>query len=194
MKLHSTAAFALLGWSLMCPPLYHPCWPIGAVQEILGIGGLCERPIPDRDAPMSQWIQAGAYSSAEECQSQTWGNTACKCAASDNSSLTQMNPAAAATPVGYYLMTPPMVYDKGAKTDAPLSEWSGQWNLKDGQQRKPYPTLQACEDRKAAVRRAYLDESRAEAEKDADLSKLWIQFSSAYAQAQCVQSDDPRLN
>jgi len=192
MNLRSTAAFALLGWSLMCPPLHHPCWPIGVVQEVLGIGGLCESPVPNRRAPASQWIETGAYSSAEECQNQVDANSACRCDANGNSGVEQKNPAAEATPVGYYLMTPPMVYGKGAKTDAPLDQWSGQWNIKDGEARKPFPTMQTCEDRKAAIRREYLAEARNE--KDSDLSKLWIQFSGAYAQAQCVQSDDPRLN
>jgi len=194
MKLRATAAFALLGWNLVCPPLHHPCWPIGAVQEILGIGGLCESPTPNRAAPASQWSEAGAYGSAEECQSQLGWNPDCKCASNGTSTAQQMSPAAQATPVGYYLMTPPMVFDKGPNTQAPLDEWSGQWNLKDGQQRKPYPTLDACEARKAAIRREYLDESRNEAGKDADMSRLWAQFGSAYAQARCVLSDDARLN
>jgi hypothetical protein len=194
MKLRSTAAFALLGWSLMCPPSYHPCWPIGAVQELLGIGGLCERPIAHRSAPESQWVESGVYGSAEECNGQISPKSACKCEANDNSTPQQMTPAAVATPVGFYLMTPPMVFDKGPRTDAPLSQWSGQWNLKDGQQRKPFPTLEACEARKGAIRQEYLEESRQEAEKDADMSRLWAQFGSAYAHAQCVQVDDSRLN
>lgn len=192
MKLRSTAAVVLLGWNLMCPPLYHPCWPIGAVQEILGVGGLCESPRPHRSAPQDKWIASGAYNSAEECQSQAGAKSACKCVAGENSNAP--SPAAEATPVGYYLMTPPMVFDKGPKTGAPLDEWSGQWDLKNGQQRKPYATLDACEARKAAIRREYLEEARNEAETDADLSKLWVEFGSAYAHAQCVQSDDPRLN
>ena len=192
MKLRATAAFALLGWNLMCPPLHHPCWPIGAVQEIIGIGGLCESPTPNRGAPPTQWIESGAYGSAEDCQGQLGWNPDCKCAATGNSSSLPITPAAQATPVGYYLMTPPMVYDKGAKLEAPLDEWSGQWNLKDGQARKPYATVEACEARKAAIRREYLDESRNE--KDSDLSRLWVQFSNAYSHARCVQADDPLLN
>lgn len=192
MKLRSTAAVALLGWTLTCPPLYHPCWPIGAVQELVGIGGLCESPRPHRSAPESQWIQAGAYSSADQCQDQVVAHSACKCVANDTLSSGQTTPAAQATPVGYYLMTPPMVFDKGPKTDAPLEEWSGQWNLKEGQARKPFPTLDACEAHKAAVRREYLEEARNE--KDSDLSQLWTQFGGAYAHARCVLADDPHLN
>lgn len=87
-----------------------------------------------------------------------------------------------------------MVFEKGPKTQAPLDQWNGQWDLKNGQARKPFPSLEACEARKAAVRREYLDEASKVAEKDPDMSKLWVQFSSAYSQGQCVQADDPRLN
>jgi hypothetical protein len=96
--------------------------------------------------------------------------------------------AAALALVGWYLMTPPIGDDLRPEIGAPLYEWSGQWDDEADQELPPFLTLAECEAKKAANKQSYL-----EASKNPEVRKTWLRFGQSAAYAQCVKSDDPRL-
>jgi hypothetical protein len=97
--------------------------------------------------------------------------------------------AAALALVGWYLMEPPFGDDLRPKISAPLHEWNGQWDDEADRERAPFLTLPECEARKAADKQEFLDDAK----KYPELRDMWVQISRDETYAQCVKSDDPRL-
>lgn len=97
--------------------------------------------------------------------------------------------AAALALVGWYLMVPPIGHNLRANISTPLYEWSGQWDDETDQKRDPFLTLAECEARKVADKQEFLDQAK----KYPELREMFLQFSQDEIYAQCVKSDDPRL-
>ncbi len=91
MNPRHTAALALVGWYLICPPYHSPCWPgVETLRQIFGYGpGACEMQLPDYDAAISQWTESGEYDHVSDCEerSASIGNPVCKCIGTDDPRL-----------------------------------------------------------------------------------------------------------
>jgi len=70
MKPRHTAALALLGWYLMCPPVENSCWYGERTLHKLfsSAPSACEEKYPNLDTPFDKWEQAHAFDSADKCQ------------------------------------------------------------------------------------------------------------------------------